>query len=216
MGQCLSIAATGNLDLLKERLNRESVFLEKNGFKLRLKEFEKGSFTFLSCYFAQNGYRGYTREDTRRIFLNYMSEAISDLILIQWENLILQKIIDDNCFYFNEDEQNFIYQSALQYINNGGNERINGGVFLQRRKKKIMTRLLEYLKYNNQITIEGFVRFRLKDYIEELQEAIDKATEDFLLEKEYKGFMQMLKYFLAVQKPGFEVIHVIVFNKILF
>ncbi len=57
--------------------------------------------------------------------------------------------------------------------------------------------------------LEGFVNFRLKEYIKDLEEIVDKAVDDFLMEREYREFIRLLRYFVDIQEPKFNTIHVI-------
>ena len=57
--------------------------------------------------------------------------------------------------------------------------------------------------------MDGFINFRLKDYIKELEDIIDNAVDDFLIEREYKEFIRLLKYFVEIQESKFNVVHVV-------
>lgn len=42
-----------------------------------------------------------------------------------------------------------------------------------------------------------------------MEEIIDNAVDDFLIEREYKEFIRLLKYFVEIQDPKFNVVHVV-------
>jgi putative sporulation protein YtxC len=54
------------------------------------------------------------------------------------------------------------------------------------------------------------VNFRLKDYIKDLEEIVDKAVDDFLMDREYREFIRLLRYFVEIQEPKFDTVHVVV------
>ena len=46
---------------------------------------------------------------------------------------------------------------------------------------------MDYFDNSNSIILDGFVNFRLKDYIKDLEEIVDKAVDDFLTDREYRN-----------------------------
>ncbi|MDH7479933.1 MAG: putative sporulation protein YtxC, partial [Syntrophomonadaceae bacterium] len=79
---------------------------------------------------------------------------------------------------------------------------------LSSRKGKILFKVLEYLNEYNQVVIDGLVRFRLKEYLNQLKEAMEMAVEEHLLEREYHEFIRLLQYFVEIQEPRVAQAHV--------
>lgn len=210
MQPCLAVGAINNVGLVKERLQRELKILAGEGIEVKLEESPTGKLTFFFCRLTGFARCPYKKEDIPVIFRQYIASALSDLILANWEQLLLQQIIRENYYYFEPQEQEIIYRLARQYINKGKNQGAENLYFL-RRKSRILKRLLEFLSSHNQIVIEGFIRFRLKEYIRDLEEAVDRVVDDYLLEKEYREFVQLLQYFVEVQKPRLELVHVVLY-----
>ena len=42
---------------------------------------------------------------------------------------------------------------------------------------------MEYFESSNTIILDGFINFRLKDYLKDLEEIVEKAVDNFLMEK---------------------------------
>lgn len=197
----ISIGASSYIDLIKVRLASELKQLEGRGLKFNIQENPAGKYTFLSCSVAGE-------EDAMAMFKHYIADVLSDLIMCKWQRTMLVDIIRENYYYFGEEERRTIFQNALNYL-----EDLDAGdqssVVKMRKKRMILTRLKEFLGTCNQIVIEGFIRFRLKEYIRELQEAADKAVDDFLMDREYKEFIQLLKYFVDIQDSRTDVVNVV-------
>ena len=207
MNQSLSIGATQHIDFLKDRLGREIRVNDGQNFMIKLTESPAGNITFLSCKI--NGTLcGGARFDDELLIRHFVADIISDLILNQWENALLSDIIRENYYYFNEDEKKTIYQYALEYTN--GKKVFSGCMNRLDRKNFIIKRLVEYLQQCDSIVIDGFVRFRLKEYINEIKEAVDQAVDEFLMEREYREFIQLLKYFVEIQEPKVELINILI------
>jgi putative sporulation protein YtxC len=69
---------------------------------------------------------------------------------------------------------------------------------------------MDYFDNSNNIILDGFVNFRLKEYIKDLEEVVDKAVDDFLMDREYREFIRLLRYFVDIQEPKIDTVHVIV------
>lgn len=59
------------------------------------------------------------------------------------------------------------------------------------------------------MNLEGFVRFRLKDIIDEIEMAIEMSVDDFIIQKEYNEFIDLLRYFVELQEPRIDLVNVI-------
>lgn len=207
MNQCLSIGATQHIDLLKDRLGRELHLSEGDHISVNLKEKPAGNITFLSCDF--NGtLQGGRQLDGEILFRHFVADIISDVILNHWEKAILTEIIRESYYYFNDEEKSIIFQYTRNYIY--GEKMIPGQMDRLDRKNFIIKRLVDFLGQNDSIVIDGFIRFRLKEYINDLKEAVDLAVDDFLMEREYREFIQLLKYFVEIQEPKVDVVHVLI------
>ncbi|HLV08789.1 MAG TPA: putative sporulation protein YtxC, partial [Halanaerobiales bacterium] len=90
----------------------------------------------------------------------------------------------------------------------GGNE-LNGGLGKLVRKEGVIEHILNYLNKYQDLNLEGFVRFRLKDYLDDLKYAVERAVDEYIIEKEYNEFIDLLKYFVELQEPRIELVHVI-------
>jgi putative sporulation protein YtxC len=200
----VSIGTARQIDFLKFRLGREMKNLEKEGLKVSLQESSAGRFNFVSCQVMPGGGQ---REDIQDVFHRRIARTLSEIILCQWQQWLLKDIIRENYYYFNEEERQNIYRYALSHLGYGRDEQ--NPVYKHFFKKKIMDKILEFLRQNNQIIVEGFIRFRLKDYVEELVRAVEKAVDDFLMEREYQEFIQLLKYFVEIQDSRVELVHVV-------
>lgn len=208
MVHCIAVGVAENTDLVKNKLMQEFKILEGEGIKVKLEENVKGNLTFFLCWLTDSSNCLYKKEDIPAIFKQYIACALADLILSQWEQLILKQILRENYYYFGSEEQKTIFCLTLEHIN-----REQGldteDLSRVRRKSRILKKLLEFLRYHNQIIIEGFIRFRLKEYTKSLHKAVDKAVDDYLQEKEYMEFIHLLQYFIEIRKPHINLIHIV-------
>ena len=75
--------------------------------------------------------------------------------------------------------------------------------------------IYEYLLSNHNFYLNGFVNFRLLDYINFLNEQVDTAVNKFLIDKEYSEFVNLLKLYINSESPNSNVnhLHLIYNNK---
>lgn len=208
MANSISIGASSNIDLIRVGLVNELKHFEGRGLKLNIEENPAGKYTFLSCSMSGYELRVCNEEDILVLFKNYIADVLSDLIVYKWQKAMLVDIIRENYYYFSEDERFTILQNALRYLEYFDTCETNS-LNMIRKKRKVTSKLKEFLNSYNQIVVEGFIRFRMKEYIKELQEAVEKAVDDFLMEREYNEFIQLLKYFVDVQDSRMESINVV-------
>ncbi|MGI6225799.1 MAG: putative sporulation protein YtxC [Peptococcales bacterium] len=165
-------------------------------FKLNYNINNKGNITFLGCDYDQN--------ISPREFKNILANIIADIIVEDWAQILIKRIIRDHYYYFNEEEKKNIREKALELLNTEG--------FSYKpliRKNSIVQRVIEYLERHQEIVLEGFVNFRLKDYLLEIEDIVDAAVDDFLLEKEYLEFIRLLRYFVEIQEPKVNEVHIL-------
>jgi len=203
--QCISIGASTHIELVRGRLASDLKKLEGCGMKLRIEENPAGKYTFLSCSVSGDSRFQENEEEALALFKAYIADVLADLIILKWQKAFLVDIIRENYYYFGEAERSTIFQNALRYLEDFTGQ----GLIGIRKKRRILARISEFLNNCNLIVVDGFIRFRMKDYIRELQEAADKAVDDFLLDKEYQEFIQLLKYFVDIQDSRTDLINVV-------
>jgi putative sporulation protein YtxC len=203
--QCISIGASNHIDLVRGRLDNDLKRLEGCGMRLEIEESPAGKYTFLSCSVSGDSRFRQSEEEALALFKGYLAEVLADLIVFKWQKALLVDIIRENYYYFGEGERHTIFENALRYLE----DTTGHGLISLRKKRKILARIREFLSCGNLIVVDGFIRFRLKDYIKELQEAADRAVDDFLMDKEYQEFIQLLRYFVEIQDSRTDLINVV-------
>ena len=176
---------------LKEKLNDIE---EKNTLQIRNEDFDIGDARdelSLSCIFE---------DDDIKL---YVSDILADCIILNYENNIIEKIIEKEYSFLKKTEKAELKEIVREFLNN---KNIQNCTFKTRSRNLIVRQLIDYLKKSDTILIEGFINFRLKDYIENLKELIENVLEDYLENKEYKEFLALLKYFVEIQESKTEFI----------
>ncbi|SCG82633.1 sporulation protein YtxC [Proteiniborus sp. DW1] len=151
-------------------------------------------------------------KNIKNVFKHYMANGIADVIIDIYQENIVERLLHYNLCYFDKEEKEKIKASTLDYLKK--NEYINteGIIYKISKKSRILKSIIDFLEDNDSINIEGFINFRLKYYLDTIEDAIDKNIEDYFAEKEYREFIKILQYFVEVQEPKREVVNIIFTN----
>ncbi len=130
-----------------------------------------------------------------------LAKSLPDIIIENYEKLLLSDIVKSSCKNFSKEQQKKILKHALDFADE-----------ISQKNDDIEQKLSEYLKSSDNLVLDGFVNFRLKDYKNSLKNVVDIAVDRYVAENEYDEFISLLKYFIDIQSPGEEVVHIIPLN----
>lgn len=147
----------------------------------------------------------YTGIETNTFF-TLISEIITNCILYFYEPLLLKKILNFNFFYFDSYEQDHIKENCLKYISQQEIQNI------KYRKNEIYTEVLKYIIENKYMILDGFVSFRLENYLYTLEEIVDYNVNEYVIEKEYAEFINLLKMYVDSKPPESSTIYLVYCN----
>lgn len=210
----LSVGFNGATAEMRSKLQFGCKGLSHEGFSVAVEEINKGNYTFLGCNVCDGelSFRSYER--LKNLLKNYVAKILTDWIVFQEEPKIVRKIIDNHYCYFTETERSIVYENSMRLLNSEDNlldsESCCDNFNFTARHNLVLCKIAEYLDSHHELVVEGFIRFRLKDYRRKLALTTEKAVDDFIMELEYKEFIRVLRYFVDIQEPRIEEAHVIV------
>lgn len=163
---------------------------------------------YLNIYYCNKTLKKYQniilhyREDEVDKFINVVTNIIIDTIINFYQEGIIKRLINVNYFYFDEFEKNIIYDNCEEFLEQEM-EDLFETIFLEIKK---------YLETNRNIVLEGVVNFRISGYVKILDNIVDMAVNKYIIEKEYKEFISLLKIFINTTNPKSEILHLIYIN----
>lgn len=202
--------STLNLDPeVRGNLLKEINFLKREGIKVEYNEKACGKYLFLECAVSETDATvGASHE---KIFRYYLASIITDLLMNEIAKEMMGRIVRTKYQYLSKEELKSIVHNAYIYLSNLNEEGdISKTLF---RHNQILAEVNQYMETNSRFYLEGFLRFRLKDYFKELEISIEKAVEHFLIEQEYNEFLRLLRYFVEIQEPRIDEVHLLVRDK---
>ena len=140
-------------------------------------------------------------------FLDQISSILSYLVIDEFEENILKRIIFKNFFYFNELEKQKILENCFSISADDFSDIFN------KKFNCLKECFYNYLNNHKSIVLCGFINFRLTKYYEILEEIVDEAVNIFIVEKEYLEFISLLRLYVNSQKSEVNVIHIVYTDK---
>lgn len=166
------------------------------------------SINFDNIYYCEKEFKIYKNVclhyvgNNEQTFHCFVASLLTDTILEFYENKILKRMIHSNYFYFDEYEKEIIQENCKEIKK----------VQMSEIKEQLYTEIEEYLKENNRIVLDGVINFRINGYLKALDEIIDMAVNQYIIEKEYTEFINLLKIYVNTTPSEIERVHLIYLN----
>lgn len=138
------------------------------------------------------------------LFLNKISTLLAYLVIDFYEPSIIQNLINTNYFYFSTDEKKDIYNLCLTNIDFKTSLSIIN---------IISQAFYEYFSFNKYVILDGFVNFKLKSYIKELDTVVDMCVNKFIIDREYNEFVSLIKTYIQTTPSNTDEVHLIYKNQ---
>lgn len=74
----------------------------------------------------------------------------------------------------------------------------------------IMDKINKCIEENPEINLDGFLIFRTRALRKDIEDIIEKVIERYIVEKEYKEFIRLLKYFVDIQESKLREVNIFV------
>ncbi|MFR3182732.1 MAG: putative sporulation protein YtxC [Clostridia bacterium] len=136
-------------------------------------------------------------------FYSKLSNILSFLVIDELEDSILEKIILQNYFYFNYDERKEILNYYYSILSDDYYEKFES------KFSSLYNIFLEYISENKSLVLNGFLNFRIQGYYKILNEIISESVNLYLMEKEYKEFISLLRFYINSQSSNSNIVHLI-------
>lgn len=171
-----------------QNINLEDTFVSQNSFK-----------------YYKNIIVHYKGRNERQ-FIFELSNILTDCIMRFYEKNIVKRIINCDFFYFDSREKSLIYNNCFEILDSKDTKDY------AERKEKIFSCLVDYISVHKFFILDGFVNFRLFEYNSLIGECVNVAVNKFIIDKEYKEFIELLRGYINSQKNRTDTIHMIYSN----
>lgn len=178
---------------------------EQEQLPLQIVEQRQGKRWLIQCKFYDPSPEATENEGiVQRIHRYYLANALAETILLHWEKEYVSQIIKKR-HHFTKDNLQLVINKALDHLNKGLGQ-VRG--YRVNRKTSLVTQILSCLDHSAVFDIEGFLHFRAQEHKSDMSKAVGFAINEYVVEKEYLEFIQLLRHFVDSQKPRLEFLHV--------
>lgn len=164
-----------------EKINLPCMYISINNFKI-----------------YQNIIIHYTGKKTN-IFISKLSKIISRCIINFYEKKYIKKTLFLNYFYFSDAEQKNILNNS-EFHDSYNNFCKNKALYLS---------VKNYIATNKSMILDGFLNFRIKEYLSYLSSIVDYSVNNYLIEKEYQEFINLLQLYVSSNRSLYSIIHLV-------
>lgn len=170
---------------------------------------EINSLNFENVHVSQNSFKiyknviiHYTGNDEKK-FVYELSNVLMKCIMKFYEKTIIKRVVNCDYFYFEPKEKSIIYDNCYEILEETYSDEFD------LRKEKIFECLVEYISEHKFFILDGFVNFRLFEYNSLIEECVDTAVNKYIIDKEYKEFIELLRGFVSSQKNRTDTVHIV-------
>lgn len=140
----------------------------------------------------------------------YIANVLYKIVMNQFYKQELQNFLSDTYFFLKYDEIAEIKDMSLKALISEGEIADESAVYCINQKNKILDKIKKCIEENKEINIDGFIRFRMKELTDNIENIIDKVVEKYMVEKEYDEFIKLLKYFVDIQESKMSEVNIII------
>ena len=188
---CIKTNDSNILDYLLNRIeeiNFESLIYSKNQFRI----YEN----MIIHYYGDNPTN----------FYDFFGSLIEEVIIEFYEEKMIKQLINYNYFYFDEYERKKILDNCIQM------KETEEYLELIENQEYIKKEAMKYIQENKFMVLDGFVNFRLEKYYHCLDNMTDDAVNQFIIEKEYTEFINLLRIYVDSKPVNTGILHLIYMN----
>ena len=128
---------------------------------------------------------------------------IADLIVDLIREKDLKEYIWKTYTNIKENEKNNVYKEALELFNKKQD-------FI---KETVYNKVSDLIIDNKDLNLEGFFKFRMKDFVSYISIVSDIALEEYLIKRDKKEFLDSLKYFIDIQEEKMSLLRIVITNE---
>ncbi|MDD9266282.1 putative sporulation protein YtxC [Paenibacillus sp. GCM10023248] len=149
----------------------------------------------------------------RKQMLPSLAGVLADHIMTDKESGILRNLIVKDFKYEAIEDieaiEGYCKQSLYSETGLENSPALNGSFGRQRRKQVLVELLIQTMEETPSFSLDGFLHFRLQDYLDELREIAEYAIDEYMMDRQYQEFISLLQYFVYIQEAKIPVAHLI-------
>lgn len=189
-----------------EHIRKMVECLREKNIDIGISESLTGDTHFVKIYCSE--------ENCDKKFLNNLNLNVANILYSVVINEFYKKGVSDflydTYFFLRPEELSEIKKLSLKALKSEGAFLNENSIYIMNRKNEVLEKIVDCIEENNQININGFITFRMKEVRNELESIVDRVVEEYMVEKEYSEFIKLLKYFVDIAESKIDEVNIII------
>ena len=199
----MKLVHNNDLDFVKELQELREVLKKKN-IIMGIVESGEGYSNLIKIICNNDSYN----EKIKNTIYLYISNILYSVVVKEYRKKELFNYLMENYFFLKQNEAIEVEEKIIKVLENKEKVTDEKMVYCVNKINTIIEKIKECLEENEVINIKGFITFRMKELREDIECIIDKIVEAYMIEKEYKEFIKLLKYFVDIQESKIDRIDI--------
>lgn len=163
--------------------------------------------TFSGIYYSQKKFKFFNniiihyKGNNKNKFYKEFSNILSNYIVNYCEKNFVQQQLTFDFFYFSPQEKKLIQESTIKSLNLESN--------VERKFSILQDSIIKYFTNNTSCNLDGFINFRLYNYKSFINLVLETVINDYVLQKEYSEYVNLLQEYIKMQIPQSESVHLV-------
>ncbi|WP_160671559.1 putative sporulation protein YtxC [Clostridium sp. C8-1-8] len=201
----LKLAYEGEQYFIEDIQSIRNILKEKN-ITIGISESIENNTHFVKIFCDDDDYN----DRLKSIIYLYISNILYKVVIDVFKKREMFEYLTDTYFFLKHDELLEVEEDIMNVLNLKEAISDETSIYCINRINTIIENIRECIEENEEININGFITFRMKELIGEIERVIDKVVEKYMVEKEYKEFIKLLKYFVDIQESRIEEVNLII------
>jgi len=149
-------------------------------------------------------------EKIKEIINLYVSNILYRIVIDNYRKKEMFEFLTDNYFFLKQHEIFEVEDEIVKVLKYEETTKNEDSIYCLNRINSMVEKIRDCISEKQEINIDGFITFRMRKLRGDIEKIIDKVVERYMVEKEYKEFVKLLKYFVEIQECKIEEINIII------
>jgi len=149
-------------------------------------------------------------EKIKEIINLYVSNILYRIVIDNYREKEMYEFLIENYFFLKQNEILEVEDEIVKELKCEEKTKSEDSIYCLNRINSIIEKIKECINENQELNVEGFITFRMRKLRSDIERIIDKVVERYMVEREYKEFVKLLKYFVEIQECKIEEINIII------
>lgn len=190
---------------ISEDIREISVFLKQKGITVGICESMEGNTDIAAIVCEDSAYS----EKLQSLISFYCSNILYKIVIENFKTKEFLEYVTENYFFLSSEEIIEIEYRCMKTLSSDNVLLNDSSVYCLNIINNMIEKIRNCIDEQHNINVEGFLRFRMKDLVENIEAIIDKVVEEYMVEKEYDEFIKLLKYFVDIQESKMNILNIV-------